>query len=83
MRKQCDLRRVYAQAIKHSLFLYNRNVGRNSARNAKIVVIKKFFKKFFRRIFTTKKHSKEQKILRGNNGRHFVKTLDAMRFSGC
>ena len=51
--------------------------------NAKIVVIKKFFKKFFRRIFTTKKHSKEQKILRGNNGRHFVKTLDAMRFSGC
>lgn len=68
---------------KHSPFLFNRNVGQINARERQIYSNKKFFEKFFRRIFTTKKHSKERKILCGNNGSHFGKNLGAMRFSGC
>ena len=65
------------------LFFLIATWGKLTPENAKFIVIKSFFEKIFCRIFTTKKHSKERKILCGNNGRHFGKNLDAMRFLGC
>lgn len=83
VKKQGDLRQVFAQASKHSPFLSNRNVGQINARKCQnCSALKKFLKKFFVEYLLLKTTQNKQKYCMEALDDFLAKTLIPCGFWG-